>query len=183
MKTFEAAVRGIEATQASQVEPWSQIMRTDYSSARQRQSTEIMMTPMIDVVFLLLVFFLATSSFDKPEQLLPGGVSQAAKPIIGTGNENILPPEIVRELDDCIVRIISRGPSDEAATSDYEFSLNGAPVANFESLNERMKSILSIRQDVPVIVDPDPSVAMEIAIRVYDAARRLGGQQVFFAVK
>ncbi len=134
------------------------------------------MTPMIDVVFLLLVFFLATSSFDKPEQLLPGGVSQASKPIVGTGNENVLPPEIVRGLDDCIVRVISRSPSSDPAKSDYAYSLNDAPVADFESLNERMKSILSIRQDVPVIVDRDPSVAMDIAIRVYDAARGLGGQ-------
>jgi len=162
-------------------------MRTDYSSGssggRQRQSTEIMMTPMIDVVFLLLVFFLATSSFDKPEQLLPGGVSQAAKPIVGSGNENVLPPEIVRELDDCIIRIIARDASENLSSGDYEYKLNGVAVTDFQSLSERMKSILSIRQDVPVIVDPDPSVSMDIAIRVYDMARGLGGQQVFFAVK
>ena len=162
-------------------------MRTDFSSGssggRQRQSTEIMMTPMIDVVFLLLVFFLATSSFDKPEQLLPGGVSQAAKPIVGSGNENVLPPEIVRELDDCIIRIIARDASENLSSGDYEYKLNGVAVTDFQSLSERMKSILSIRQDVPVIVDPDPSVSMDIAISVYDTARGLGGQQVFFAVK
>jgi biopolymer transport protein ExbD len=162
-------------------------MRTDYSSIRQRQSTEIMMTPMIDVVFLLLVFFLATSSFDKPEQLLPGGVSQAAMPIVGSGKENILPPEIVRELDDCVVRIIANDPRNRQANNlvagEYQYKLNGVAVDSFEALNQRMKSILSIRQDVPVIVDPDPVVPMDVAIRIYDTARALGGQQVFFAVK
>jgi len=154
-------------------------MRTDYSSAVDRGSVEIMMTPMIDVVFLLLVFFLATSSFDKPEQLLPGGVSQAAKPIIGLGTENILPPEIVRELDDCIIRIVASAPT----AVEYEFLLNGTKVPDLNTLKERMKSILEIRRDVPIIVDPDAIVSMDTAITVYDMARSLGGVQVFFAVK
>ncbi len=154
-------------------------MRTDFSSARERGSVEIMMTPMIDVVFLLLVFFLATSSFDKPEQLLPGGISQAAKPIIGAGAENVLPPELVRELDDCIIRILAQGRENGEPT----YTLNGTPVVDLGALNERMKSILTIRQDIPVIVDPDASITMDIAITVYDAARSMGGQQVFFAVK
>jgi len=137
------------------------------------------MTPMIDVVFLLLVFFLATSSFDKPEKLLPGGISQAVKPLVGAGSENVLPPDIVRELDDCIVKIVARDPS----KAEYEYLLNGIQVANIEILNTRIKAILAVRQDVPIIIDPDEAVSMETAIEIYDGARSSGGQQVFFAVK
>jgi biopolymer transport protein ExbD len=39
---------------------------------------DVMMTPMIDVVFLLLVFFLATASFDRLEQILPSGTLDSA---------------------------------------------------------------------------------------------------------
>jgi len=154
-------------------------MRTDYSSARDRGSVEIMMTPMIDVVFLLLVFFLATSSFDKPEQLLPSGISQARKPIIRTGNENVLPPEVVREFDDCVIRIVASVPT----TVEYGFLLNGTKVPDLITLKGRIKAILEIRRDVPIIVDPDATVSMDTAITVYDMARSLGGVQVFFAVK
>ena len=37
----------------------------------QQQSTELSMTPMIDVVFLLMVFFVCTASFKAAELVLP----------------------------------------------------------------------------------------------------------------
>ena len=42
----------------------------------QRRAVSLNMTPMIDVIFLLLVFFLATSSFQVVEKLLPSSVSK-----------------------------------------------------------------------------------------------------------
>ena len=45
-------------------------MKTNYTNPRGRTSLDSMMTPMIDVVFLLLVFFLTTSSFQRLEKLL-----------------------------------------------------------------------------------------------------------------
>ena len=41
-----------------------------------RRELEIKMTPMIDVVFLLLVFFVWTASFQAIEYLLPSSLSQ-----------------------------------------------------------------------------------------------------------
>ena len=46
-------------------------MKTNYSNPRGRTSLDNMMTPMIDVVFLLLIFFLTTASFQRLEKLLP----------------------------------------------------------------------------------------------------------------
>ena len=39
-------------------------------------SLELKMTPMIDVVFLLLVFFVWTTSFELPEFDLPGSLAE-----------------------------------------------------------------------------------------------------------
>src|SRR5262245_58567237 len=36
---------------------------------------DVMMTPMIDMVFLLLVFFVCTAGFDRPEENLPSNLS------------------------------------------------------------------------------------------------------------
>ena len=43
---------------------------------RDQGALEIKMTPMIDVVFLLLVFFVWTASFHAVEYLLPSSLSQ-----------------------------------------------------------------------------------------------------------
>ena len=50
---------------------------------------ELKMTPMIDVVFLLLVFFVWTASFQIVERLLPGSLLPAA----GTQTAQPIEPE------------------------------------------------------------------------------------------
>ena len=65
------------------------------------------MTPMIDVVFLLLVFFVWTASFHAVEYLPPSSLSQKQ----GTGqtvNVDEPPPEI--EFEDIVVHV-SRLPT------------------------------------------------------------------------
>ncbi|GIW98073.1 MAG: hypothetical protein KatS3mg111_1406 [Pirellulaceae bacterium] len=66
-------------------------MKTDYTfdahpqRRRRPEDADVAMTPMIDVIFLLLVFFLATSSFRAVEKLLPSGVTEFA-PVAGTAS-------------------------------------------------------------------------------------------------
>src|SRR5687768_4062413 len=42
-----------------------------------RTETDVAMTPMIDVVFQLLIFFICTASFEATEELLPMGLAAA----------------------------------------------------------------------------------------------------------
>jgi len=139
---------------------------------------EIMMTPMIDVVFLLLIFFLTTSSFEILEQLLPSGISD--KGIVAAGNtENIPPPEVFTDLNDCIVKIVAK--PGENKTYTYEF--NGASIATPQAIAQRLRAIIAVRADIPIIVDPDDSVPIALAVEIYDQARAAGGLQVFFAAR
>ncbi|MFN5850466.1 MAG: ExbD/TolR family protein, partial [Pirellulaceae bacterium] len=46
------------------------------AASRRQGALDLMMTPMIDVVFLLLVYFIATTSFQKPENQMPTGVAK-----------------------------------------------------------------------------------------------------------
>jgi biopolymer transport protein ExbD len=79
----------------------------------------LQMTAMIDVVFLLLVFFLWTSSFEKPEFDLRS--SLALPP---SGNSASLSKEAPLPFDEIVVRIIG-------SNGENELRVNEMPVADF----------------------------------------------------
>lgn len=154
-------------------------MKTSYSldSGRIRRpqtKIEFSMTPMIDVIFLLLVFFLATSSFQVIEKLLPSTVSQWNS---ASGPENVPPPEQVQEmLDQVVVKLRSNGQL-------IEVELNGSPLSNFAELRGRLRSIAELQPGLPVIVDPEPSIPAGQVIKAYDWARSVGLSRVYLATR
>ena len=156
-------------------------MRTSYSSGSQRASVDSMMTPMIDVVFLLLVFFLATSSFQRLEKTLPSAVAAAPD---SNQQGNSLEKDLSKaltDLSDVVVRI--QRSKNETAANSVEYSLNGEPIASLEMLSNRMKVILRVRADVPIVIDPEDDVPAGEAIRVYDIARANGSAAVFLVAR
>ncbi len=155
-------------------------MKTSYSAGSKPASVDSMMTPMIDVVFLLLVFFLATSSFQRIEKALPSAVAAApdAKQQ-GSGKTNDT-PSVLTDLSDVIVRI--QRPKNAASLS-MEYSINGEPVGSLEILSNRLNGILRVRSDVPIVIDPSDDVPAGEAIRVYDLARANGSVAVFLVAR
>ena len=137
-----------------------------------RRELEIKMTPMIDVVFLLLVFFVWTASFQAVEYLLPSSLSQKQ----GSGqtvNLDQPPPEI--EFEDIVVRIsyVDKRPA---------WSVNGQSVGSLNDVRERLALVADIKTDSPVILHPDESVPVGNVIDVYDATRLAGFTQIQFAI-
>ncbi len=155
-------------------------MKTSYSAGSKPASVDSMMTPMIDVVFLLLVFFLASSSFQRIEKALPSAVAAApdAKQQ-GSGKTND-PPSVLTDLSDVIVRI--QRPKNATSLS-MEYSINGEPVGSLEILSNRLNGILRVRSDVPIVIDPSDDVPAGEAIRVYDLARANGSVAVFLVAR
>ena len=129
------------------------------------------MTPMIDVVFLLLVFFVWTSTFETPEYDLPGSI---AEPPAGGSVENVTAKEIPEAFDEIVVRLVLQD-----ATTIIQF--NGQTVSDIEELESKVGQIISLGIQPPVIVDPDGRVTMDRAIEVYDAIRTAGADRVLFA--
>ncbi|RMF39328.1 MAG: biopolymer transporter ExbD [Planctomycetota bacterium] len=156
-------------------------MRTEYSLPRSRRrrpsqgDTEVAMTPMIDVIFLLLVFFLATSSFQTVEKLLPSGVSTQPP---ATGSDSTQPPPEPTEdaIEQVVVKLRWQGG---AVTAE----LNGVPLASFDELLERLTAIRVAYADVPVVIDPDDDVPMQDVVRAYDWARQAGLVRVYLAAR
>lgn len=134
---------------------------------------EVKMTPMIDVVFLLLIFFIWTSSFEEPEFDLP---SSLAMPPAGAAEAAELEPPQVEVFDEIVIRLLSRDGL-------LVRLLNGQPVESSDALRERLAEILALGVQPPVIVDPADEVTMGDAVEAYDTARAAGADRVLFAAR
>ena len=133
------------------------------------RTIDVAMTPMIDVVFMLLIFFVWTASFHVSELILPSTLTAQQD---GQG-EHQLDPEL-EDLERVVVRV---GWQANAPT----WWVNEVPVARFEDVSQRLKAVASIKDSLPVLVDPIPIVPLGHVIDVYDAAKQSGFQRVQFA--
>lgn len=129
------------------------------------------MTPMIDVVFLLLVFFVWTASFQVVEHVLP---SEMSEQIGSEANPEVVPP-LPKDFEDVVVKI---GFADAGAS----FQVNGEPVGSLAAVEEQLKTISKIDNTVPVILAPDAVVPLGVVIETYDVANVAGFADVRFAV-
>ncbi|MFP6670103.1 MAG: biopolymer transporter ExbD, partial [Pirellulaceae bacterium] len=124
-------------------------MRLPDSNSRRGRELEIKLTPMIDVVFLLLVFFIWNAQLQKVEYVLPSQLSVAA----GNQEAKSMEPLPEADFDDVVVRIrwLNEQPS---------WSINDNPVASLAQLQERLRIIQEIKRDAPVILHPDKQVPL-----------------------
>ncbi|MFT7642851.1 MAG: biopolymer transport protein ExbD [Pirellulaceae bacterium] len=146
-------------------------MRKPSVFTSRRSELDIKMTPMIDVVFLLLIFFVWTASFQVVEHILPSSVSAV------TGTSPIDPNQPVPEIEDfedVVVRVVSEN-------GRVVWRVNDQPVANLSDLKRQLQTIASIKKDAPVILHPDPGVSLGDVIDVYDLSRLVGFEKVQFA--
>ncbi len=155
-------------------------MRRDFSlasagrSGRPRKPIELMMTPMIDVIFLLLVFFLTTSSFQVIEQLMPSAVSDASAASGSSGDPPPVPSQDA--IDQVIIHLKLVGAQPVA-------SLNGSDLPEYSQLKQRLRALSAARADVPVIIDPAGDVPAKDVVIAYDWARQVGLSRVYLATR
>lgn len=135
-------------------------------------SLELKMTPMIDVVFLLLVFFVWTTSFELPEFDLPGSLAELP---MGAAEESS-DKSPVEKFDEIIIRLLWQAEG-------VQIVLNGEELGQMSDVKARLTEITALGVQPPVIVDPDEKVTMDIAVEAYDAARAAGLDRVLFAAK
>lgn len=129
------------------------------------------MTPMIDVVFLLLIFFVWTSSFETPEYDLPSALAEVPA---GGSEANTDQPPPVEAFDEIIVKLLMRN-----GFPVIEFS--GQRLESADALKIRLAEVISLGVQPPVVIDPDPEITMEFTVKAYDAARAAGADRVLYA--
>lgn len=149
-------------------------MKLPDSTLRRRSALEIQMTPMIDVVFLLLVFFVWTASFQIEERWLPGSVTAPTTAATGGTTNTDVPPPPEADFEQVIIRIQWQ---DDAP----RWAINDLSIGSLEDVRERLSRIAAIRAAAPIVLHPDSSVPLGHVIDVYDVARLAGFTQVSFA--
>ena len=132
---------------------------------------DVKMTPMIDVVFLLLIFFIWTATF-RIEYVLPTHLSSLS----GSGNDplDVTAPE--RDFDPVVIELL--WVDDQAI-----WRINDMVAASLAEVSQVLAGVIQIKRDVPVVIDPSRSVPLGDVIDVYDIARLVGFEKVQFATR
>lgn len=140
---------------------------------RQRDDSQAM-TPLIDVVFLLLIFFVCASTDQVRESLLPTELSGGS---IASAETDPAP----RPLGEAWVRVRAAaqdgsGPSIEVEGRSFSGPRRHQLLASF------LKTLASTAPQLPVILDIAPEVSLGEALAAYDAARSADFDAIHFAV-
>jgi len=144
-------------------------MKRVATTHRERPAVELAMTPMIDVVFLLLVFFVWTASFQIIEYVLPTELSMTE----GQGSREQI-PDPSWDFEPVVIRLLWRN-------EQPVYVVNESRVGSLAEIGKVLTAIAQIKSDNPVIIDPEPAVPFGHVIDVYDRSRLAGFEQVQFA--
>jgi biopolymer transport protein ExbD len=125
---------------------------------KKKRRVMINITSLIDVMFLLLIFFMVTSTFlDQPGMKLELPSAESAE---------------VARVEKLILYI----------SSDEEVVFNGQPVA-LDDLEETMRTALSDIEDRTLVLNADRTVQHGTVIRVMDIAKKLGLERLVIGIK
>jgi biopolymer transport protein ExbD len=118
-----------------------------------REDPEVNLTPLIDVVFLLLIFFMVSTTFDREARLkieLPEASSEVTEA-----------PKEVLEI---------------AINAAGDFFIDEQKLVNrkAETLKKAIQQTLGERRDLPVIIRADGRTPHQSVVTVMDAASQLG---------
>lgn len=127
-----------------------------------KEEPDLNLTPLIDVVFLLLIFFMVSTTFDREAELkiqLP----EAA------GEEREQPSD----------------PVEITIDAEGRYFVNRQEVLNtkLETLKQAIAKSVADRRDPPLIISADARTPHQAVIRAMDATRQLGIVHITFATK
>ena len=128
------------------------------------------MTPMIDVVFLLLIFFICTASFQIIEHNLPSQVQLA----VPSGTSLVNSEVATEDIEPVLLKIDWR--NDKPV-----WSVSGQSCADLLAVKQKLDALATIDSSVPIIVDVEAPVPFGIAIDAYDVSRNMGFSEIQFA--
>lgn len=127
-------------------------------NAKKKRRVLINITSLIDVMFLLLIFFMVTSTFlDQPGMKLELPSAESAE---------------VARIEKLVLYI----------SSDEEVVFNDQPVA-LDDLEETMLAALSEIEERTLVLNADKSVQHGTVIRVMDIAKKIGLEKLVIGIK
>ncbi len=128
------------------------------------EPTPMQLAPLVDVLFLLVIFFAVTSHYAKNEQVLDISVPAA--------DEKEKKEEEIRNVGEIVINIKSAG----------EIIVNGQTLTEDELL-VKLKNITSIYKDQAVILRGDQVANFQYIINVLNACQKAGIYNIAFATQ
>ncbi len=128
---------------------------------RRDEPPDITLTPLIDVVFLLLIFFMVSTTFSRHAQI------EIELPEASTEEEEQEEPEVVE------IAIDVKG----------RYYVNGRQLINSQlvTLKQAMREAAGEREAPPIVISADANTPHQSVVTAMDAARQLGLTHLSFA--
>ena len=123
----------------------------------QQEEINVNLTPLIDVVFLLLIFFMVSTTFDDKLQLS-----------ITLPQADGAPHQTITDQIEVVV------------TADGTYVINGERLTGRDS-DALRRALIALGQDrmaMPLLIYADAKAHYEAVVRVYDVAGQLGFKQL-----
>jgi biopolymer transport protein ExbD len=129
---------------------------------RRREDVELNITPLIDVVFLLLIFFMVSSTFEKQSQM------KITLPEASEKVTNEIPDSVTVEID----------------TQGRVF-VNKKSLVNSQliTIREAIRDAAHDMKAPTVIIRADANATHQSVVKVMDAAQQLGLVKITFATQ
>jgi biopolymer transport protein ExbD len=123
-------------------------------------SPEVNLTPLIDVVFILLIFFMVSTTFQRESEIKVELPEADAEPV-----------EEREEVLEIVIDIEGRYFIDEQQVVNVEL----------ETLKKAIRKFMADRVDMPVVIRADRRTPYESVVRAMDATAQLGLLQMSLA--
>jgi biopolymer transport protein ExbD len=127
---------------------------------RHQEAPDITLTPLIDVVFLLLIFFMVSTSFSRHAEIeleLPEASTEKTQER----------PEII----------------EVAIDVNGHYYVGGRQLVNTQmgTLKQAIRDAAGARKSPPLVISADASTPLQAVVTAMDAARQLGIIHISFA--
>lgn len=134
---------------------------------------ELRMTPLVDVIFLLLIFFVCTAQFRRPEENLPAQVEASATegPGQSVGSE-------LEELDEVLITVRREGERTKWIVTVAGASAGEKPIETAAELEAFLAELARIEANLPILVSPLADVPVQDVITTVDLCRQSGLRSV-----
>ncbi len=127
-----------------------------------RDELQLDITPLIDVVFLLLIFFMVSTTFEHESEV------------------NITLPEASKEIAQAKPDAINIAIDNQSRIYINEKELLNSQIS---TIKEAIYDISVDLPDAPIIISADQEAPFQMVIRTMDAARQLGLVKITFATR
>ena len=130
--------------------------------SERRDEVDLDITPLIDVVFLLLIFFMVSTTFEHNSEI------------------NITLPSSSKEVTEAKPDAVNVGLDAQGNVYINDRSLVNAQL---ETIKAALSDALVGLDEPPVIISADSNATHQSVVRVMDAARQLGLVKITFATQ